>query len=68
MRVGERSAWNESTPTSAGVWRLCPGSVKSGGTWQVEHFPLPLNTSLPRAAAAVSKLPLGGVGAGMASW
>jgi hypothetical protein len=35
--VGERSAWKLSTPTSAGVCTLCPGSVNSGGTWQRAH-------------------------------
>jgi len=66
MRVGERSAWNESMPNSAGVCRLCPGSVKSGGTWQVAHFPLSLKTSFPRSAAPLPKLPAGAFGAGMA--
>jgi len=66
MRVGERSAWNESMPNSAGVCRLCPGSVNSGGTWQVAHCPLSLNTAFPRSAAALLKLPSGAFGAGMA--
>src|SRR5438034_106723 len=30
MCVGERSAWNASTPITLGAWRLFPGSVKSG--------------------------------------
>ena len=36
--------------------------------WQVEHWPWPSNTTLPRAAAAGSKLPAGGVGAASDSW
>jgi hypothetical protein len=62
-------AWKPSIPISSGVCMFQPGSVKSGGTWQVTHLPLslPSNTVLPRAAAAL-KLPSGGCGAGMASW
>ena len=55
-------------PISAAVCMFQPGSVNSGGTWQVAHFALPLNSASPRAAAAASKLPAGGVGAGSASW
>jgi hypothetical protein len=66
LRVGERSAWNESTSISAGVCRLCPGSVKSGATWQLAHCAFSLKSVFPRAAAALSKLPSGAFGAGMA--
>src|SRR5206468_8998608 len=55
MWVGERSAWKESIPSSAGECRLCPGSVYSGGTWQVAHLPGPSKTSLPRSAAAAER-------------
>ncbi len=54
-------------PISAGVCRFHPGSVKIGGTWHVAHFALPLKTSIPRPAPFASKLPVGGVGAGMAN-
>jgi hypothetical protein len=39
---------------SAGVWRFQPGSVKSGGTWQVEHFAFPEKSASPRRAASSS--------------
>ena len=56
-------------PISAAVCMFQPGSVKSGGTWHVaqraaavEHAPC------PSRAARASKLPRGGVGAGIESW
>lgn len=51
MWVGERSAWNASIPISLGACKLCPGSVNSGGTWQVAHFPGPSKTAFPRSKA-----------------
>ena len=46
-----------------------PGSVKSGGTWQVAQRRLAGEETPPAAAAALaSKLPAGGPGAGIASW
>src|SRR5688572_32073753 len=51
-------------PISSGVCRLRPGSVKSGGTWQVAHLALPSKTALPACAAARSKLPAGAAGVG----
>jgi hypothetical protein len=65
MWVGERSAWNESMPISPGACRLFPGSVKSGGTWQVAHFDGPLKTILPRSNAALSYAPKGKLPAGV---
>ena len=46
-----------------------PGSVKSGGTWQVAQRALPsaANNALPRSAACGRKLPVGAAGAGMAN-
>ena len=46
-----------------------PGSVKSGGTWQVAQRAGAVEHVLAAPAAArASKLPRGGVGAGSASW
>ena len=55
-------------PISAPACRFHPGSVNSGSVWHDPHLPAPLKISSPRAAAARSKLPAGGVGAGMLSW
>jgi hypothetical protein len=44
-----------------------PGSLNVGGTWHPAHFPLPLNTSLPRLAASALKKLAGGGGAFSAS-
>ena len=52
---GARLAWKSSTPISGAVCRFHPGSVNRGGTWQVEHFALPLKVPLPRAAASSLK-------------
>ena len=43
-------------------------SVNDAPLWQLAHVPAPSNTSLPRAAAAASKLPAGGGGAASDSW
>ena len=45
-RPGERLAWKSSMPISAAVCIGQPGSVKSGGTWQVAHCALPLEHRL----------------------
>src|SRR5215472_14574727 len=63
MPVGERLASKLSSPTALDGTRFQPGSVKSGGTWHVEHSAGPSNSTLPRAAAAGSKDPGGGAGA-----
>ena len=55
-------------PISAAVCVFQPGSVKSGGTWHCAQVALPRKSASPRAAAAASKLPAGGRGAGIASW
>ena len=55
-------------PISSPRCMLNPGSVKVGGTWQVEHAAGPMNSFLPRAAAAASNVPFGGFGAASASW
>ena len=49
-------------PISSALCRLKPGSVYSGGTWQVAQRALPsaANNALPRSAARASKLPFGG--------
>src|SRR5437763_803679 len=44
-------------PISCAVCRFHPGSVNSGGTWQLAHRALPLKTPTPPSAAALSKLP-----------
>ena len=50
-------------PISSGVCRFQPGSVKSGGTWQVGALRLAVEDALAARAAAASKLPAGGFGA-----
>src|SRR5215813_13322829 len=47
-------------------WRRVLASVNSGPLWQVAQ--VPSKTTFPRAAAAWSKLPAGGVGAEIESW
>jgi hypothetical protein len=42
--------------------------VKSGGTWQVEHFAVPLKSVSPLSNAAASYDPAGAFGAGIESW
>ena len=54
-------------PISSAVWRFQPGSVKIGGTWQVAHLALLLKRASPFAAAALSKVPSGGLGVGSES-
>ena len=49
-------------PMACGETTLNPGSVYSGGTWQLLQRASPLNSTCPRAAAARSKLPGGGGG------
>jgi|SRR5579864_5199127 len=66
--VGDRSACHESTPISLGACRLFPGSVKSGGTWQLAQFVLPSKIAFPRTDASSLKLLSWGFGAGIASW
>ena len=43
-------------------------SDEYGGTWQVAHRAFPEKIVRPRAALAVSKVPAGAFGTGMASW
>ena len=54
-------------PISAGVCRFQPGSVNSGGTWQVAHSALPRN-SLPAGGGGRVEGAGGGFGAARASW
>ncbi len=54
-------------PILSPLWRFHPGSVKRGFTWQVEHWALVENKASPRSAEAGSKLPAGGLGAGIES-
>ncbi len=53
--TSERSAWKESLQISLGLCMLKPGSVKSGGMWQLEQCPLPSKIAFPRAAAAAAR-------------
>ena len=56
-------------PISAAVCMFQPGSVNERRHVAASRTcALPSNSALPRAAAAASKLPAGGVGAGSASW
>ena len=54
-------------PISSAACMFQPGSVKVGGTWQVAHWALFSNTTLPCSAALWSKLSTGGFGAEIAA-
>ncbi len=55
-------------PISSAVCIAHPGSVNSGGTWQVEQRAGPLNSCLPVLRGADVEAAAGAAGAGIASW
>ena len=56
-------------PISAGVCMFQPGSVKSGGTWQVAQRALPSKSVLPRVGRrGVEAARAAASGAASASW